>query len=44
MGGHVRSNWKDVTEIIAAQLLYTIKKYGPDANRRIYTYSSDVND
>ncbi|CAA3821136.1 Respiratory nitrate reductase alpha chain [Staphylococcus aureus] len=30
MGGHVRSNWKDVTEIIAAQLLYTIKKYGPD--------------
>lgn len=29
MGGHVRSNWKDVTEIIAAQLLYTIKKYGP---------------
>lgn len=25
MGGHVRSNWKDVTEIIAAQLLYTIK-------------------
>ncbi len=30
MGGHVHSNWKDVTEIIAAQLLYTIKKYGPD--------------
>lgn len=30
MGGHVRSNWKDVTEIIAAYLLYTIKKYGPD--------------
>ncbi|HAR6931506.1 TPA: nitrate reductase subunit alpha [Staphylococcus aureus] len=30
MGGHVRSNWKDVTDIIAAQLLYTIKKYGPD--------------
>lgn len=26
MGGHVRSNWKDVTDIIAAQLLYTIKK------------------
>ena len=25
MGGHVRSNWKDVTDIIAAQLLYTIK-------------------
>ena len=30
MGGHVRSNWKDVTDIIAAQLLYTIKKDGPD--------------
>ncbi|MBE5663528.1 nitrate reductase subunit alpha [Staphylococcus sp. SS60] len=30
MGGHVRSNWKDVTDIIATQLLYTIKKYGPD--------------
>ncbi|HDE6845436.1 TPA: nitrate reductase subunit alpha [Staphylococcus aureus] len=30
MGGYVRSNWKDVTDIIAAQLLYTIKKYGPD--------------
>ena len=28
--GTCRSNWKDVTEIIAAQLLYTIKKYGPD--------------
>ena len=30
MGGHVRSTWKEVTEIIAAQLLYTIKKDGPD--------------
>lgn len=30
MGGHVRSNWKDVTDIIAAQLLYTNKKDGPD--------------
>lgn len=29
-GGHIRTNWKDVTDIIAAQLLYTIKKYGPD--------------
>ena len=25
-GGHVRANWKDVTDIIAAQILYTIKK------------------
>ena len=29
-GGHVRANWKDVTDIIAAQILYTIKKDGPD--------------
>ena len=25
-GGHVRANWRDVTDIIAAQILYTIKK------------------
>ena len=25
-GGHVRASWKDVTDIIAAQILYTIKK------------------
>ena len=25
-GGHVRANWKDATDIIAAQILYTIKK------------------
>lgn len=30
MGGHVRVNWRDVTQLIAAQLIYTIKKYGPD--------------
>ena len=30
MGGHVRASWKDVLQIIAAQLIYTIKKYGPD--------------
>ena len=29
-GGHVRANWKDATDIIAAQILYTIKKDGPD--------------
>ncbi|PTF04757.1 nitrate reductase subunit alpha [Staphylococcus devriesei] len=29
-GGLVRTNWKDVTDIIAAQILYTIKKDGPD--------------
>lgn len=37
MGGHVRSNWKDVTDIIAAQLLYTIKNMVltelPDSHR-----------
>ena len=25
-GGHVRANWKDVTDIIVAQILYTIKR------------------
>ncbi|GAA3734275.1 nitrate reductase subunit alpha [Salinicoccus jeotgali] len=30
MGGHVRVNWKDATQLIAAQLIYTIKTYGPD--------------
>lgn len=29
-GGLVRTNWKDTTDIIAAQILYTIKKDGPD--------------
>src|SRR5699024_4205212 len=29
-GGHVRMDWQQVTQIIAAQLIYTIKKYGPD--------------
>ncbi|WP_052255632.1 nitrate reductase subunit alpha [Salinicoccus sp. YB14-2] len=30
MGGHVRVTWKDVTKLIAAQLIYTIKTHGPD--------------
>ncbi|MCD5141844.1 MULTISPECIES: nitrate reductase subunit alpha [Mammaliicoccus] len=29
-GGHVRVNWRDVTQLIAAQIIYTVKKYGPD--------------
>ena len=29
-GGHVRANWKDVAQLISAQLIYTIKKDGPD--------------
>src|SRR5690625_1696780 len=29
-GGHVRVSWKDVTVLISAQLIYTIRKYGPD--------------
>ncbi|PTK15617.1 nitrate reductase subunit alpha [Mammaliicoccus sciuri] len=29
-GGHVRVNWRDVTQFIAAQIIYTVKKYGPD--------------
>ncbi|MEB7039337.1 nitrate reductase subunit alpha [Staphylococcus gallinarum] len=29
-GGLVRTNWKDVSQLISAQIIYTIKKYGPD--------------
>ncbi|MBM6629009.1 nitrate reductase subunit alpha [Mammaliicoccus vitulinus] len=29
-GGHVRVNWRDVTQLIAAQIIYTVKKFGPD--------------
>jgi nitrate reductase / nitrite oxidoreductase, alpha subunit len=29
-GGFVRGNWSDVTQMIAAATIYTIKKYGPD--------------
>ncbi len=29
-GGFVRTTWEEVNEIITAQVLYTIQKYGPD--------------
>ncbi|WP_410511029.1 nitrate reductase subunit alpha [Paenibacillus sp. BR2-3] len=29
-GGHVRVSWQEATVLIAAQLIYTIRKYGPD--------------
>lgn len=29
-GGHVRVAWDDVLRLISAQLIYTIRKYGPD--------------
>ncbi|MDQ0194785.1 nitrate reductase subunit alpha [Paenibacillus wynnii] len=29
-GGHVRVSWQDANALIAAQLIYTIRKYGPD--------------
>ncbi|MFD3260487.1 nitrate reductase subunit alpha [Paenibacillus lentus] len=29
-GGHVRVTWEEATRLIAAQLIYTIRKYGPD--------------
>ncbi|WP_442600225.1 nitrate reductase subunit alpha [Neobacillus sp. D3-1R] len=29
-GGFVRGTWKEITEMIAAATIYTIKKYGPD--------------
>lgn len=30
MGGFVRSNWDEVTELIAAANIYTVKTFGPD--------------
>ncbi len=36
LGGFVRTDWKEVNEIIAAANIYTIKKWGPD---RIYGFS-----
>lgn len=36
MGGFVRSNWDEVSEIVAASLLHTVQKYGPD---RIFGFS-----
>lgn len=29
-GGHVRVKWEDAQQLICAQLIYTIQKYGPD--------------
>lgn len=29
-GGHIRVGWNDVLHLISAQLIYTIRKYGPD--------------
>lgn len=29
-GGHVRVSWGAATQLISAQLIYTIRKYGPD--------------
>lgn len=36
LGGFVRTTWEEVTEIVAAANVYTIKKWGPD---RIYGFS-----
>jgi nitrate reductase alpha subunit len=36
LGGFVRTSWDEVTEIVAAANVYTIKKYGPD---RIFGFS-----
>lgn len=32
MGGFVRSTWDEVSELIAASMLYTVETYGPDRN------------
>ncbi|WP_163971386.1 nitrate reductase subunit alpha [Oceanobacillus halotolerans] len=31
-GGLIRADWDEVTKLVAASTLYTIKKYGPDRN------------
>ena len=36
MGGFVRSNWDEVSELVAASVLHTAEKYGPD---RIFGFS-----
>ena len=36
MGGFVRSNWDEVSELVASSVLYTAEKYGPD---RIFGFS-----
>jgi len=36
LGGFVRTSWNEVSEIVAAANVYTIKKWGPD---RIYGFS-----
>ncbi len=36
MGGFVRSNWDEVSELVAASLLHTVQKYEPD---RIFGFS-----
>ncbi len=36
LGGFVRSDWDEITDIVAAANVYTIKKHGPD---RIYGFS-----
>lgn len=32
MGGFVRASWDEVSEIVAASMLYTVQTYGPDRN------------
>ena len=32
MGGFVRASWEEASEMIAASMLYTVEKYGPDRN------------
>lgn len=32
MGGFVRASWDEVSELIAASMLYTVQTYGPDRN------------
>ncbi|ELO80844.1 nitrate reductase Z subunit alpha [Salmonella enterica subsp. enterica serovar Enteritidis str. 76-2651] len=41
-GGFIRSNWKELNQLIAAANVWTIKTYGPDRVAGFFTYSGNV--
>ena len=43
MGGFVRSNWDEVSELVAASLLHTVQKYGSERIFWLFGNSSKVN-
>ena len=41
-GGFIRSNWKELNQLIAAANVWTIKNYGPDRVAGFSPYPGDV--